>query len=177
MGYGLYSSTFSFIPRVPPGQPPLAPRNRPTVTTRTMLAFEYDAVLDEVREGGADPVHRAPACCFRPRQIKLQSPPEDQRERGEGRSRVVGRRRERYTEHRPHRHPESPLQQRAPREDLRRAAPGARQGRPMLPAPSVLVWHEGRPFPLAMARQSAATAGRREGNGAIGSSERMGNID
>jgi hypothetical protein len=47
MGYGLYSSTFSFIPRVPPGQPPLAPRNRPTVTTRTMLAFEYDAVLDE----------------------------------------------------------------------------------------------------------------------------------
>ena len=47
MGYGEYSSVFSFIPRVPPGRPPLAPRNQPSVTTRSVLAFEYDAVLEE----------------------------------------------------------------------------------------------------------------------------------
>lgn len=51
MGYGLYSSSFSFIPRVVPSRPPLAPRNRPSVTTRSVLAFEYDAVLEE---GGSE---------------------------------------------------------------------------------------------------------------------------
>lgn len=54
MGYGNYSTHFSFIPRVPPGQPPLAPRNRPASTTRSILAFEYDAVLDE----GGDAITR-----------------------------------------------------------------------------------------------------------------------
>jgi hypothetical protein len=50
MGYGPYSGEYSFVPRVVPAAPPLAPRNRPELTTRATLYLAFDAVLVD---GGA----------------------------------------------------------------------------------------------------------------------------
>ena len=50
MGYGAYSPSFSFVPRVIPGAPPSPPRNVPTKTTMTALYVEFDQVLND---GGA----------------------------------------------------------------------------------------------------------------------------
>jgi hypothetical protein len=50
MGWGAYSPEFQFIPRVVPGAPPRAPRNRPELTTRSTLFVAYDSVLED---GGA----------------------------------------------------------------------------------------------------------------------------
>ncbi len=50
MGYGAYSAEFVFVPRTVPAKPKLAPRNRPTLTTRSRIYIEYDAVLED---GGA----------------------------------------------------------------------------------------------------------------------------
>ena len=51
MGYGTYSPEFQFVPRVVPGAPPLAPRNRPELTTRSTLFIAFDEVLND---GGAE---------------------------------------------------------------------------------------------------------------------------
>ena len=51
MGYGGYSPEFEFVPRVVPGAPPLAPLNRPTLSTRSTLFVSFAAVLED---GGAD---------------------------------------------------------------------------------------------------------------------------
>ena len=45
MGYGAYSPEFQFVPRVVPAAPPLAPRNRPELTTRSTLFVAFDEVL------------------------------------------------------------------------------------------------------------------------------------
>jgi titin len=48
MGYGAYSPTpHSFIPRIAPGQPTQAPRDRPALKTRSTLFIEFDAVLED----------------------------------------------------------------------------------------------------------------------------------
>lgn len=44
MGYGSYSSSFSFIPRTVPGKPASAPVNDATSTTRSTIFITYSAV-------------------------------------------------------------------------------------------------------------------------------------
>ena len=46
MGYGSYSSTFSFVPRTLPSKPISAPRDLPLLTTQSVLHVEFDAVVD-----------------------------------------------------------------------------------------------------------------------------------
>ena len=53
MGWGAYSSVFSFVPRVVPFKPWFAPRDRlAPYKTRSILSIEFDAVL----ETGGEPI-------------------------------------------------------------------------------------------------------------------------
>ena len=51
LGYGTYSSSFTFTPRTVPGQPPNALRNIASSTTRYVIFIEYDPVIEN---GGSD---------------------------------------------------------------------------------------------------------------------------
>ena len=46
LGYGSYSTSYSFVPRTVPSKPPSSPSNRATLTTSTTIYIEYDAVVD-----------------------------------------------------------------------------------------------------------------------------------
>ena len=46
MGYGIYSSTFTFIPRKVPAKPVTAPRNVTTSTYRNTIYISYDAFAE-----------------------------------------------------------------------------------------------------------------------------------
>lgn len=46
MGYGTFSANYSFVPRTQPFMPPNPPRNRRDITSKTILSFEYDVVLE-----------------------------------------------------------------------------------------------------------------------------------
>lgn len=52
MGFGILSSTFTYIPRYLPSKPQKAPRNVATSTIRDTIYIAYDALIDGA-DGGS----------------------------------------------------------------------------------------------------------------------------
>jgi hypothetical protein len=52
MGFGTFSSEFSYIPRYLPAKPPTPPRNVVGSTNRNRINIEYDA-LNDGTDGGS----------------------------------------------------------------------------------------------------------------------------
>lgn len=44
LGYGAYSTLFSFTPITAPGKPPSAPQNIPSSTTRNVIYISYNPI-------------------------------------------------------------------------------------------------------------------------------------
>lgn len=57
MGFGTYSSEFSFVPRSVPAKPPSPPRNLPAQTDKTVIYVEYDELVDGDDGGSAITSH------------------------------------------------------------------------------------------------------------------------